>query len=84
MMIRETKKRMLATGHRIEDGLGFWHTQVAVDDGLTGNSWGRTTNNAAWAQDQLHSFFCIGEGWLNVVKTCTREQVLEAKRVHKS
>ena len=80
MMIRETKTYVCCWA----SDQGFWIVKVTVDDGLMGNSWGRTTNNAAWAQDQLHSFFCIGEGWLNVVKTCTREQVLEAKRVHKS
>ena len=84
MMIRETKKRMFAAGHRIKSARGFWIVKVTVDDGLMGKFWVATIEKLDKAKEHLSNLLYLGAKWQNFVKTSTRAQILEARRVQKS
>ena len=73
MMIRETKKRTFANGHRIKCGNRSWSTEVKVANGLTRYRWGKASYGPQAAQRLLNNFFFLGQVWLNDVKSLTQE-----------
>ena len=75
MMIRETKKRTFANGHRIKckEGYEHWSTEVKVANGLTRYRWGKASYGPQAAKRLLNNFFFLGQVWLNDVKSLTQE-----------